>query len=245
MQSTPTKPGGTAPDLELVVWHLTDSALPTGSFAHSAGMEMYLQRDVVNDPDTYSEWLNGYIRELSANEGLIARFACELARSAAGHAEEAYAQIELLDQMAAAAIVPKQVRASMASMGKRMSKIAAIVLPGEPLVEFYQEGLNDDRFHGNPAIVFGLALGSAGADVLTTVRAFLMQQATSMTQNAIRGIPLGQDAGQRVLTASYPAIREAAAHTMELTELDLGAASPGIELAQMAHEGLHARMFMS
>lgn len=245
MQNTPTKNQQlTAADLELIVWHLTDSALPTGSFAHSAGMEMYLQRDLVTNADSYSEWLNGYIRELANNEALLTRFAAEIAQADLSD-EDRRAQVALLDRMGAAALSPKQVRDSMRSMGRRMAKIASIVLPAEPIVEYYTQGVEDDTFHGNPAIVFGLALGAVGVDVATAVRAFLMQQATSMTQNAIRGIPLGQDAGQKVLAAAYPVILETTDQTMRQTEGDLGATAPGLELNQMMHEGLHARMFMS
>ncbi|WKD58625.1 urease accessory protein UreF [Corynebacterium caspium] len=243
MQNTPTKEL-TAADLDLILWHLTDSALPTGSFAHSAGMEMYLQRDLVTNADTYSIWLNGYIRELSYNEALLARFACEIAQADMSSAQR-QEQIALLDRMGAAALMPKQVRDSMRSMGRRMSKIAATVLPEVAIIDVYASGIDEDLFHGSPAIVFGLALGSVGVDVETCVRAFLMQQATSMTQNAIRGIPLGQDAGQRVLVDAYPAIQQTAALTLAHTEADLGATAPGLELNQMMHEGLHARMFMS
>ena len=77
------------------------------------------------------------------------------------------------------------------------------------------------------------------------MRAYLMQMANSMTQNAIRAIPLGQDAGQRVLVDSYHVVEEAAARTMLNTIADLGVVAPRLEVAQMAHESLRSRMFMS
>lgn len=77
------------------------------------------------------------------------------------------------------------------------------------------------------------------------VTAYLMQMANSMTQNAIRAIPLGQDAGQRVLVQAYPAITQAAQMTMAHDVSDLGVVAPRLEVAQMAHESLISRMFMS
>ena len=66
-----------------------------------------------------------------------------------------------------------------------------------------------------------------------------------MTQNAIRAIPIGQDAGQRVLVGAYPVIEQAVEMTMRHDLSDLGSVAPRLEIAQMAHEELRARMFMS
>ena len=101
------------------------------------------------------------------------------------------------------------------------------------------------RDRGNPGIAFGLVLGAAGVEEYTAVEAYLMQLATSMVQNAIRAIPLGQDAGQRLLVGVYDWVSRYAAVTMEHTIHDLGVAAPDMEIAQMEHEFLHSRMFMS
>ena len=66
MQNTPTNARA-----NLVVWHITDSALPTGAFAHSAGLETYIQRDEVHDPETYLRWLVGYLHQATYGLSLI------------------------------------------------------------------------------------------------------------------------------------------------------------------------------
>ncbi|WP_392399510.1 urease accessory protein UreF [Actinotignum urinale] len=229
------------PKVQLVLWHLTDSALPTGSFAHSQGLEIYMQRDIVHNGPTYTDWLIGFIHQSAYTEGLIARYAAEIAR---GEATEITTVAEL-DTLTYAVQIPRQVRDAQTAMGKRTAKVAAIALPESHYVHEYLAGINEGRYHGNPAIVFGLGLGEAGMDVRTAVRAFLMQLATSITQNAIRGIPLGQDAGQQALVNAYPAINKATDTVMRLTAEEFGCTAPGLELAQMQHEALHARMFMS
>ncbi|SES09986.1 urease accessory protein UreF [Corynebacterium cystitidis] len=229
---------------QLVVWHLTDSALPTGGFAHSAGLETYVQADDVHNPETYGAWLHGYLRQASFNDALAVKLAVELHTSSASE-DEKLAGLEQLDTLLHAAQTPKQVRVSMNSMGKRMARVASIVAPEDVLVDKYEKAITAREMHGNPGIAAGLALAASGVDQREAVDAYLMQMANSMTQNAIRAIPLGQDAGQRVLVGAYPAIERAGDMTMEHTVADLGVVAPRLEIAQMQHEALRSRMFMS
>lgn len=239
MQSIPTSRRA-----QLVVWHLTDSALPTGGFAHSAGLETYVQADEVHNPETYGEWLHGYLRQASFNDALAVKLAVQL-HSSSKSDEEKLDLLKQLDTMLHAAQTPKQVRTSMNSMGKRMSRVAAIVAPEDLLVTEYEKAITARTMHGNPGIAAGLALAASGVGEREAVDAYLMQLANSMTQNAIRAIPLGQDAGQSVLVGAYSTIERAGDMTMEHTLADLGAVAPRLEVAQMQHEALRSRMFMS
>lgn len=228
----------------LVVWHITDSALPTGAFAHSAGLETYIQKEEVSDPDSYLHWLRGYLHQATYGEALAVLLTLRLR----GGAEDSQVMVETLaelDALTHATQTPKELRASMQAMGRRMSKVARIIEPEDPLVVEYDEGLRARKYKGNPGIAAGLALGAAGVDELTAVSAYLTQMANSMTQNAIRAIPLGQDAGQRILVAVYEDIPQLAAATLQRDMLDLGVSFPRLEIAQMEHEYMRSRMFMS
>jgi urease accessory protein len=239
MPNTPT-----SRHAQLVIWHLTDSALPTGSFAHSAGLETYIQANQVHDAASFSSWLHGYLRQASFNDALAVKFAVELV-GASKSDDEKLDLLAQLDALLHAAQTPKQVRVSMNSMGKRMSRVASIVAPDGFLVQEYARAISARTMHGNPGIATGLVLAAVGVSAREAVDAYLMQLATSMTQNAIRAIPLGQDAGQRVLVGAYPVIETAGQMTMAHTMADLGVVAPRLEVAQMQHEKLHARMFMS
>ncbi|MFI5504750.1 urease accessory protein UreF [Corynebacterium kutscheri] len=229
---------------ELIIWHLTDSALPTGGFAHSAGLETFIQANDVHDPDSYQHWLHSYLRQASFAEALAVRCAVELAQSDINFATKQRYLTEL-DQLVHACQTARQVRTSMNSMGKRMTKVAITIAPDQPLVEKYYQAITNGEMHGNPAIAVGLILGVEGVSAQQAVTAYLMQIANSMTQNAIRAIPLGQDAGQRVLVSAYEVIAQATQLTMSHGIGDLGAVAPRLEVAQMQHETLRSRMFMS
>lgn len=242
MPSTPTDTQVGSPQALLTMLHLTDSALPTGGFSHSLGLENYLQRDIVNSPDTFSRWMYAYIRQASFNDALVAKLTAEAVRQPHADAVKELAQ---LDALAHTTLVPRQIREANASMGGRMVKIIEVAVPDHPLVQWYAEAVRDGQAYGCPALAHGLALSAVGLDTEMVVRSYLMQTTASLTQNAIRGIPIGQNAGQKVLVGSYPVIEEAVATTMGHGYLDLGAAAPGLEIAQMQHESLRSRMFMS
>lgn len=218
--------------------------MPTGGFAHSAGLETFIQEGAVSTPEEFSEWLAGYLRQATYNEALAVRLAVEVYEGSADEAEKV-GQFSQLDQLCHACQTPKQVRTSMNSMGKRWARVSAIVAPDDPLVSAYRDGVENRTLRGNPGIAAGLVLASLGVPAEEAVAAYLMQMANSMTQNAIRAIPLGQDAGQRILVEAYDSVDVATTLTMARTVADMGVVSPRLEIAQMQHEGLLSRMFMS
>lgn len=229
---------------KLITWHLTDSALPTGSFAHSAGMETFIQSGQIDDAESYGRWLAAYLYQASFNEALAVRLSMDLATSQSSDTEK-ISQLAQLDQLCHASQTPRQIRQSMNTMGKRMARVVAITVSDAFLVNEYAEGISESRYHGNPGIAAGLAFGCAGVSTIDGVHAYLLQMANSMTQNAIRAIPLGQDAGQRILVGAYDYIERSAQLAMRHTIAELGVVAPAVEISQMQHEGLHARMFMS
>ena len=86
---------------------------------------------------------------------------------------------------------------------------------------------------------------SLAAPPAAVTAAHLQSSVVSLTQNAVRAIPLGQDAGQRAIASVREDVRAAVRRIGGLDEMDLGAAAPGIEISQMRHERQRARMFMS
>lgn len=220
----------------LTLLQLTDSSLPTGAFSHSLGLESYLATRQVHDEGTFTVWLEKFLAQsLVYTDGLAVRLAWE-ARDA-----EALARV---DQLIHAAAVPRQIREAGVKMGARMLHVATSVFPAEEL-NGYKDQVASGECSGHPGIAFALGARAAGAPCAEVVASYLFSTVTSMTQNAIRGIPIGQDAGQRVLRAMHQPVLDAVETIFALGEQDLGTAAPGLEIAQMRHEHLRARMFMS
>ena len=68
---------------------------------------------------------------------------------------------------------------------------------------------------------------------------------SSLVQNAVRAIPLGQTAGQKMIQEFQSALTGATEKIQSLDEEDFGMVSPGLELSQMKHERVNIRIFMS
>ncbi|KWR72629.1 urease accessory protein UreF [Arthrobacter sp. W1] len=220
----------------LALLQLSDSALPTGAFSHSFGMESYLETGHVHDEDSFAQWLRLFLSQsLAYTDGLVVRLA---------HEAESMGQIARIDGLIHASALPRQLRDAAAKMGARMLAVAQTVRP-TPQLEDYAQLVASGQCAGHPGIAFALGARAAGAPGEDTVAAYLFSTATSLTQNAIRAIPLGQNAGQRVIAAMHEPVAQTAAQIYTLHEQDLGAAAPGLEIAQMRHEHLRARMFMS
>jgi len=94
-------------------------------------------------------------------------------------------------------------------------------------------------------VAVGAVCGRAGIPRAPAVQAFLHALAAHLISAAVRLVPLGQSAAQR-LTARIDALLPAAAARALPGELDaLGAATLRLDLASMAHETQYTRLFRS
>lgn len=203
---------------------LSDSALPTGGFSHSFGFEQYLHRGEIRDAATFMTWLEVYTsNQLTFMDALLMRMAYE-----------GMDDIELADR-AIAATIPAQVRAADIAMAKRIRTI------GQKALDVPEVSVE----HAHPAIEFARITQHYDIPLEDSIAAHLTGTVSTLTQNAVRGIPIGQSDGQLVITASHAWTAKAVERVHALEYDDLGMVAPGLEIAQTQHERLRARMFMS
>ncbi|OLO76901.1 urease accessory protein UreF [Actinomyces oris] len=258
LTDTPAPQWGEPAGWQLPLAQLCDSALPTGAFSHSFGLETYICEGVVDGEASFVSWLRALVStQLTFSEGLGLRLAFEAV------AADDWEAIAHLDALLVAQAVPIQVRRAGVTMGRRMLTIARLALEGTDggrLLSRYA-ALIDTGVTGNagdtggtkgsggcrshPAIVLAIAGYALGAPPAAVAAAYLQSSVISLTQNAVRAIPLGQDAGQRAIASVRGDVRAAVRRIGSLGQTDLGAAAPGIEISQMRHERQRARMFMS
>lgn len=203
---------------------LGDSALPTGGFSHTFGLEQYIARGEVHDEDTFTRWLRVFVMgQLTHTDALLIRMLYE-----DGDAAE-------LSDLVLALTLPAELRAADVAMAKRLRAI------GQDALGVPASGVEP----AHPAWEFAWITRHHGVHMEDSMLAHLSGTVGTLTQNAVRGIPIGQSAGQRVITAAHEWVEQACLDAHCLEHGDLGVVGPGLEIAQMQHERLRQRMFMS
>jgi urease accessory protein len=220
-----------APSGALLVWQLADSAFPTGSFAHSWGLEAAWQSGEVPDLRALRQFVlatleqagRGTLPLLNAAHRDRARF-CEL---------DGIADLFLTNPVAN--------RASRAQ-GRACSATCARVWPS-PAVSAVDALIRRGCGHAGPAL--GALLNTLGVGLEDARRLSLYGTARGVLAAAVRlGIAGSYDA-QRLQHEVAPAMLDISARCAALDENDLAQTAPLLDLLQAAHDRLYSRLFQS
>jgi len=94
-------------------------------------------------------------------------------------------------------------------------------------------------------IAFALAVASTTASLRDALLAYAFGWAENMTQAAIKAVPLGQSAGQRILAALTEHIPAAVEQALTLPREDWQSFSPMLAILSAQHETQYSRLFRS
>lgn len=223
----------------LRLFQFCDSQFPTGAFSHSFGLETYIQNNIVHDANSFQQWLTMFLKEqLTYSDGLTIRLVVEALE------QNDSAKILKLDHLLFVQSMPRETRQGAKQMGVRMVKLAN-ELYDSPWIKWYEDAYKQKEAHLHPAICFAMLGHHLALESAQIIDYYLYQNISSLTQNAVRAIPLGQTAGQRIVTTMIGQIEQIRNHILSISEADLGLTAPGLELNQMEHENVNVRIFIS
>jgi urease accessory protein len=223
----------------LSLLQFSDGLFPAGAYAHSFGLETCVQSGEVRDAAGVEAFLLAY---LEGSAGATDAVALICARRAA--ACENLAACLALDETLDAMKTPSELRDASRQMGRQTLRVATH-LPSHPLLEEFAKAVTDELTPGHHPIVFGMLGGFCEWSAPEMTGAFLYSTSAALVGAALRLLPLGQLAGQRILWNTRPVIAALAEDVQEKREADMRSFAPALEIASMQHAFLDARLFRS
>jgi urease accessory protein len=223
----------------LSLLHFADSALPTGGYAHSFGLERYCQAGLVRDRHGLERFL---VTQLEGAAGPCDATAAAAALRALSRDD--VAACHRLDEQLEAMKVVREFREGSRQMGRQTLRVAAR-LTGDGRLAGYLEAVDAREAAGHHAIAFGMTAGVLGWDEEAATTAFLYSTTALLVGAALRLLPIGQLEGQSVLWSLHPVIERVAREAAQRAPGDLWSFTPGQDIQGMLHERMDARLFRS
>ena len=215
---------------------IASPALPVGAYSYSQGLERAVEDSVVRDEDSAGKWIGSLL------SGSIARY--ELPMLAAFYRAWCSHDAVLAANLNAQYLASREtaeLRSESVQMGGALLAVLQSDGQHEPASLDALASIEDVAYpnaFGFVAAVWSLSL----EDVLTTYAwSWLENQVTA----AMKLVPLGQRAGQRLLARLGPACAEAMETAISLPREDWSNFAPLFAIASSRHETQYTRLFRS
>ena len=215
---------------------LASPALPVGAYTYSQGLEWAVEAGTVKDEAGALRWIGD---QLESNLGRYE--APLLLRMLEAWQVGAGATVRELDAEYLATRESAELRAETLQMGYSMQRLL------HELGDFPPPLLAAIAVSPTPTLMLGWSCAAAAWQILPrdALTAWLWSWAENQTMAALKAVPLGQAAGQRLLQEigrRLPAVVERA---LTLDPADYSNFAPGFAIACCNHETQYTRIFRS
>jgi urease accessory protein len=211
-----------------LLW-LASPALPVGGFSYSEGLEAAVDAELVTGEAQAAEWLAQQLHMTLARCDLVIVNRAVLAWHAAD-----MSAVAQLDAWVLRTRETSEFRQQTTQMGRSLVEWLKSIRPEiaalAPMPLTYP-------------VAWSLAASSFGVDTRDALTAFAFGWAENMVQAAVRSVPLGQSAGQRILSRLAQEIPAAVDEAFNAAEPQ--AFSPMLAILSSRHENQYSRLFRS
>lgn len=229
----------------LTLLQLVDSFFPTGAFAHSFGLETYVQNGLVTDQPSCEELLRNALQDAIRNTDAIAlALAYKSAQTYVNVPDASIGRIADLDMRLTALKLPRESRNGSVHIGKQFLRNARQLVQ-HPVLDAYEKRIRSKNCGGHHAIAYGLVAAAASIELPDALLGYLHAYVVGQVSAAVRLIPLGATEGQLTIHALHPYLMEITEFAQNANLDDLAAFTPGLDIRSMQHERLYSRLFIS
>jgi urease accessory protein len=216
-----------------------DSYYPTGSYAHSFGLEGLVQEGVVRDRAT--------LRDFVFRSAIPALRHADLPLAA--HAWRAlekpdWARVAELSVLSSALRTPREARIASENIGRQRAELLA-TLRANPLAQAFVQRADTEGWPFSAAVSAALEGRTLGAPLGAVLAGVYYANIAALLAAAMKILRLGQNGSQSLLTealAAAPAVIAAAEAT---PQDEIGWFNPWLDIAAARHETADSRMFIS
>lgn len=220
-----------------LMW-LASPALPVGGFSYSEGLEAAVQAGRVHDEASTAQWLSDHLHLVMAR-GEMPLLVRALRACGLGEKADAQAEIKACNDWILQTRESREFRLQTEQMGRSLAQWMRPLDPDAP-----HRGATLSALPGGPTwpVAFALACDRLGATPTQALLALAFSWAENQVQAAIKCVPLGQAAGQRVLARLAQEIEAAVA---DVASQPVQAFAPGLAILSARHEDQYSRLFRS
>jgi urease accessory protein len=220
----------------LRLFQLSDTAFPTGSFAHSMGLEAFAEAGKLRAAEDLGRLVGTYLGSLATSDCVALRAAYEA---------DSLDKLVHIDQLLLGTKLARELRsASTATGGRFLASVAALGVDGA-MLDAYVRAVRGDETPGNLAVGYGVAAPALGFDAEEALLSYLYAAASSLVAAGQKLIPLGGSVAQRVLYRLSGKIARAVEKSKEVVVEDMYAFAPEVDVRSMLHERQRVRLYIS
>ena len=218
-----------------LIW-LASPALPIGGFSYSEGLEAAIDRGGVDSEAKVCAWLLEQLRLTLARAELAV-----VAKAVAAWRERDLDAVKRLNDWVLQTRESSEFRLQTEQMGRSMMDWLRNQHQGDAELDAMTRTCASPSY----PLAFALAASLTDADLRDCLGSFAFGWAENMVQAAVKALPLGQSAGQRILAQLALAIPEVAGHAIALPDDGRQCFAPMLAILSAQHETQYSRLFRS
>lgn len=215
------------------LWQLLSPTLPIGAYAYSQGLEYAVSAAWVREEKDVEDWIEGQVKSVLGMLDVPV-----LARLYRAWSEGDTQALEYWSRLLLAARESGELLAEERNLGTALARLLLAL------------GVERARAwcgasHTSYAAMFALGTWQWDIPVEEAAEAYVWTWCEKQVAAAVKLVPLGQTAGQRLLWQLADIIPQVVEQALGLKDEQIGGLAPGLGIASALHEIQYTRLFRS